>query len=192
MDYQCLNNLIIKNQYPLPLVGESLNWLSQAWRFTKLDLTNVYHEMRIREGDKWKTAFRTHYGHFKYQVIPFGLTNMPAMFQGYINKILANKLNVFVIVYHNDIFIYNENEGEEPIQAVQWVLDQLRKYSLYAKLKKCQFHQDEVRFLGYIVSHQGIQKEEERIKTVRDWPEPQSVRDIQVFLGFTNFYRRFI
>ncbi len=122
----------------------------------------------------------------------FGLTNAPATFQGYINKILTEKLDVFVIVYLDDIFIYTKSEGKEYVQAVWWVLDQLRKHSLYANLKKCRFHQDEVRFLGYIVSYQGIQMEEERIKAIHDWPEPQSVRDIQVFLGFANFYQRFI
>ncbi len=148
--------------------------------------------MKIRESDKWKTVFRTCYDHFVYQVRPFGLTNAPATFQSYINKILAEKLDVFVTVYLDDILIYTENEGEEHVQPVQWVLDQLRKHSLYANLKKCRFHQDEVRFLGYIVSHQGIRMEEEQIKAVYDWLEPQSVRDIQVFLGFANFYRRFI
>ncbi len=124
--------------------------------------------------------------------MPFGLTNAPATFQGYINKILAKKLDVFVIVYLDDILIYIENESKEYVQAVRWVLDQLRKHLLYANLKKCRFHHDEVRFLGYIVSHQGIQMEKERIKAVHDWLEPQSVRDIQVILGFANFYRRFI
>ncbi len=96
----------------------------------------------------------------------FGLTNASATFQGYINKILAEKLDVFVIVYLDDILIYTKNEGEKHIQAVWWVLDQLRKYSLYANLKKCRFHHDEVRVLGYIVSHQGIQMEKEQIKAV--------------------------
>ncbi len=119
VDYRGLNNLTIKNRYPLPLVGELLDRLGRARRFTQLDLTNAYHLMRIREGDKWKTAFRTRYGHFEYQVMPFGLTNAPAMFQGYINKILAKKLDVFVIVYLDDILIYTESEGEEHVQAVQ-------------------------------------------------------------------------
>ncbi len=117
--------------------------------------------MRIREGNEWKMVFRTRYGHFKYQVMLFGLINAPATFQGYINKILVEKLDVFVIVYLNDIFIYTENEGEDHVQVVQWVLDQLWKHLLYANLKKCRFHQDEVRFLGNIVSYQGIQIEEE-------------------------------
>ncbi len=156
VNYRGFNNLTIKNRYLLPLVEESLDRLGRARCFTQLDLTNAYHRMRIREGDEWKTAFRTRYGHFKYQVMPFGLTNAPATFQGYINKILAEKLDVFVIVYLNDILIYTESEGEEHVQAVRWVLDQLRKHSLYTNLKKCHFHQDELRFLGYIVSHQGI------------------------------------
>ena len=108
----------------------------------------------------------------------FGLTNALAMFQGYINRILAEKLDIFVIVYLDHILIYTESESKEHVQAVWWVLDKLRKYSLYANLKKCRFYQDEVRFLGYIFSHQGIRIEEKQIKAVRDWPEPQSVRDI--------------
>ncbi len=140
MDYWGLNNLTIKKWYPLSLVGELLDRLGRARRFTQLDLINAYHQIRIRKGDEWKTAFRTRYNHFKYQVMPFGLTNAPAMFQGYINKIQAEKLDVFMIVYLDDILIYTENEGEEHVQAVRWVLDQLRKHSLYVNLKKCRFH----------------------------------------------------
>ncbi len=92
-----------------------MDWLGRARRFTQLDLTNAYHQMRIREGDEWKTAFRTRYGHFEYQVMPFGLTNAPATIQDYINKILAEKLDVFVIVYLDDILIYTESEGEEHV-----------------------------------------------------------------------------
>ena len=123
VDYRGLNNLTIKNRYPLPLVGESLDWLGRARRFTQLDLTSAYHRMRIREGDEWKTAFRTRYGHFEYQVMPFGLTNAPATFQGYINKILAEKLDVSVIVYLDDIFIYTKDKGKDHIQAIRWILN---------------------------------------------------------------------
>ena len=119
VDYQGLNNLTIKNRYPLPLVGESLDRLGRARRFTQLDLTSAYHRMRIREGDEWKTAFRTRYGHFEYQVMPFGLTNAPATFQSYINKILAEKLDVIVIVYLDDILIYTKDESESHVQAVR-------------------------------------------------------------------------
>ena len=192
VDYRGLNNLTIKNRYPLPLIGELLDRLGRAKQFTQLDLTSAYHQMRIRKGDEWKTAFKTRYGHFEYQVMLFGLTNAPASFQGYINKILAEKLDIFVIVYLDDILIYTDDDGDGHVTAVRWVLEQLRKFSLYANLKKCRFHQEEVRFLGYVVSSEGIRMEDERIEAVKRWPEPQSVRDIQVFLGFANFYRRFI
>ncbi len=144
VNYQSLYNLTIKNQYPLPLFGEVLDWLGRAKRFTQLDLTSIYHRMRIQEGDKWKSAFRTRYGHFKYQVMPFGLSNTLASFQGYINKILTKKLDIFVIVYLNNILIYTEDAGQPYVKAVQWVLKQLRKHGLYANLKKCRFHKDEV------------------------------------------------
>ena len=174
------------------MIGESLDRLSRARRFTQLDLTNAYYRMRICEGDEWKTAFRTQYGHFEYQVMLFGLSNAPATFQGYVNKILAEKLDVFVIVYLDDILIYTKNPGQPHVDAIRWVLDKLRKYSLFTNLKKCGFHQDEIRFLRYVVSSKGINIEPERIKVVKEWPEPKSVRDIQVFLGFANFYQQFI
>ena len=148
--------------------------------------------MRICKGNEWKTVFKTRYGHFKYQVMPFGLSNAPALFQKYLNKILAEKLDVFVVVYLDDILIYTKDPGQPHVEAVCWVLDQLQKYFFFANLKKCRFHQDEVRFLGYVVLLKGISIEAKKIEVVKDWPEPKSVRDIQVFLGFANFYRRFI
>ena len=119
VDYWGLNNITIKNQYLLPLIGELLDRLGQAKQFTQLDLINAYHQMKIHEGDKWKTAFRTQYDHFKYQVILFGLSNALATFQGYVNKILAEKLNIFVIVYLDDILIYIKDPGQPHIEAVQ-------------------------------------------------------------------------
>ena len=124
--------------------------------------------------------------------MPFGLSNTPATFQRYFNKILAEKLNIFVIVYLDNILIYTKDPGQPHIKAARWILDQLRKYLLFANLKKCCFHQDEICFLGYVVSSKGISMEAEKIEVVRKWPEPKSVRDIQVFLGFANFYWRFI
>ena len=188
VDYQGLNNHTIKNRYPLPLIGESLDRLGRAKRFTQLDLTSTYHCIRINESDEWKTAFQTRYSHFKYQVMPFGLSNALASFQGYINKILAEKLDIFVIVYPDDILVYTEDQGQGHVEAVWWVLDILRKNGLFANLKKCWFHKDEVRFLGYVVSSQGIWMEDEKIKAIINWPEPKSVRDIQVFISFANFY----
>ena len=121
-------------------------------------------------------------------MILFGLSNAPASFQGYIKKIFAKKLDIFVIVYLDDILIYTENEGQDHVEAVQWVLDLLKKNGFFANLKKCRFHQDEFCFLRYVVSAWGVQMEDERIEAVRNWPEPKSVKDIQVFFGLANFY----
>ena len=147
--------------------------------------------MRICKRDKWKTAFRTRYGHFEYHVISFSLTNAPASFQGYINKIFVEKFDIFVIVYLDDILIYTEDDRDSHFAAVQWVLEQLRNFLLYVNLKKCWFHQDEVWFLGYILTSKGISIEDKQIEAVKQWPKLQLLRDIQVFLGFVNFYRQF-
>ena len=192
VDYRDFNNITIKNRYPLPLIGESLDRLGRVKQFTQLDLTNAYHRMRIREGDKWKTTFRTQYGYFEYQVMPFSLSNAPATFQGYVNKILAEKLDLFVIVYLDDILIYIKDPSLPHVEAVRWILGQLRKYSLFTNLKKCHFHQDEDCFLGYVVSSKGINIEAEQIEVVKKWPKLKSIRDIQVFLDFAKFYQQFI
>ena len=167
IDYRGLNNITIMNRYPLPSIGKFLKRLGRAKRFTQLDLTNGYHQMRIRESDEWKTAFQTWYGHFEYQIMPFCLSNAPATFQGYINKILAEKLDIFVIVYLDNILIYTEYPGQPHIKAMRWVLDQLRKYLLFANLKKCYFYQNEVCFLGYILSSKSISIEAKKIEIVR-------------------------
>ncbi len=120
--------------------------------------------MRIWEGDKWKTAFHTRYNRFEYQMMPFSFSNTLASFQDYINKILAEKLDIFVVIYLNDILIYIEDPGYLHVEVVQWVLEQLRKHGFYVNLKKCRFHKNEIRFLGFVVSAQGIRIEEERIE----------------------------
>ena len=192
MDYRGLNNITIKNQYLLPLISKLLDWLGWAKRFSQLDLTNAYHRMRICEGDEWKIAFQTRYSYFKYQVMLFGLFNALATFQGYVNKILAEKLDIFVIVYLDNILIYTKDLGQPHIKTVYWFLDQFWKYSLFANLKKCCFHQDEICFLGYVVSSKGISIEVKRIEVIWEWPEPKSIQDMQVFLDFANFYQQFI
>ena len=122
----------------------------------------------------------------------FGLSNVPASFQDYINKILAEKLDFFIIVYLDDILIYTNDVAQAHVDAVRWILNKLRKYGLFVNLKKCCFYKDEIRFLGYVMSAQRVRIEEEQIKAVKHWHEPKSMRDIQVFLGFANFYQRYI
>ncbi len=124
--------------------------------------------MKIREGDKWKMVFRTKYGHFKYQIIPFGLSNAATSFQDYINKILIEKLDIFIIVYLDNILINTEDLGQPHVKVVRWVLEQLWKYGLYTNLKKCQFHKDKIQFLSFVVLAQGIRMKEEKIEAVKD------------------------
>ena len=124
--------------------------------------------------------------------MPFRLSNVLASFEGYINKILAEKLDIFVIVYFDNILIYTEDPGQAYVNAVKWVFEELRKNSLFANLKKCHFHKDKVRFPGYVVLAQRVRIEEKRIDVMKNLPETKSIRDIQIFLGFANFYYRFI
>ena len=191
VDYRGLNKITTKNRYPLPLISELLERLSQAKIYSKLDLRDAYHRMRIREGDEWKTAFKTRYGLFEYLVMPFGLANAPATFQSYIHKALGNLVDTTCVVYLDDILIYSGDE-ESHTQHVRQVLQRLREWGLYAKLSKCQFHTQEVEFLGFIVTPNGVVMDPERVRVIRDWPTPQSFHEVQIFLGFANFYRRFI
>lgn len=126
--------------------------------------------MRIHKEDKYKTAFKTRYSHFKYQVMPFSLFNTLTSFQGYIIKILAEKLDVFVIDYLEDILIWIDEVDH--VNYIWWVLNQLWKYFLNAKLKKCWFHYDEMQLLGYVISLQNIYIEAEQIKAICDWSQP--------------------
>jgi transposase InsO family protein len=191
VDYRGLNRITKKNRYPLPLISETMDRLKGAKLFTKLDLKDAYHRLRIREGDEWKTAFRTRYGHFEYMVMPFGLANAPATFQAYINHALSDLLDKICVVYLDDILIFSENDAEHT-QHVRIVLDRLRQYKLYANPIKCQFRTEEVSFLGFIIGIKGVYMEASRISTITEWPAPKSIRELQVFLGFANFYRRFI
>jgi hypothetical protein len=191
VDYRGLNKVTVKNRHPLPLIAESLERLAQAKIYTKLDIRDAYHRIRIKEGDEWKTAFRTRYGHFEYTVMPFGLTNAPAQFQAYMNEALAGLVDVTCIVYLDDILIFS-NSKKEHVEHVREVLDRLRKAKLYVKLSKCEWHTDRTEYLGYVVTPEGVSIDPERVRTIQDWPLPASVRDIRVFVGFMNYYRRFI
>jgi len=191
VDYRKLNDITIKNRYPLPLISELFDRLKHARIYTRLDLQDAYNQLRIARGDEWKTAFRTRYGHFEYLVMPFGLTNAPASFQAYANDCLREYLDDFCVVFMDDVLIYS-NSMEEHIGHVRKVLSKLRDYDLTCKLSKCEFHSTSISFLGFIISPNGIAMEPDRVTAIREWPAPSNVHDIQVFLGFANFYRRFI
>ncbi|QRV79678.1 Retrotransposable element Tf2 protein [Ceratobasidium sp. AG-Ba] len=190
-DYRKINNITIPDQFPMPLQVELVDQVKNAKIYSKLDLRWGFNNIRIKEGDEWKTAFRTAYGIYEYLVMPFGLKNAPAVLQRMMNNIFRHLLGVTVVVYIDDILIFSEKE-EDHAKHVKEVLKILRENNLYAKLSKCEFFVKRVIFLGLVITPEGISMEEEKIKAIMDWGAPRKIKEVQAFLGFVNFYRRFI
>ena len=191
IDYRGLNTITVKDKYPLPLIDSAFVPLRDASVFPKLDLRNAYHLVRVRPGDEWKTTFNTPLGHFEYQVMPFGLSNAPAVFQALVNDVLRDMLNRFVFVYIDDIFIYSQNPVEHE-QHVRQVLQRLMENRLFVKAEKCVFHAPSVTFLGFIIGQGVLEMDPAKVAAVAEWSAPSSRKQLQRFLGFANFYRRFI
>ncbi|KAL0200166.1 hypothetical protein M9458_003353, partial [Cirrhinus mrigala] len=191
IDYRAINRYTVKFRYPLPLVPAALEQLRTAWIFTKLDLRSAYNLIRIREGDEWKTAFVTPTGHYEYLVMSYGLVNAPSVFQNFIHEVLREFLHRFVIVCIDDILIYSRSEAEHRHHVAE-VLQKLREHQLYLKAEKCSFHQPSIHFLGYIIDRHGVRMDEGKVEAVISWPEPKTIKELQRFLGFVNFYHRFI
>ncbi|KAH0611235.1 uncharacterized protein H6S33_011662 [Morchella sextelata] len=191
VDYRGLNELTVKNRYPLPLIRETLDHLSKAKWYTKLDLRQGYNQIRMAEGEEWKTACRTRYGHFEYTVMPFGLTNAPATFQHFINDCVRDYLDMFCTAYLDDILIYSDTFKEHQIH-VEKVLEALQRNGVLLKPEKCEFHTQSTTYLGLIIEPNGIKMDPRKVETVKNWTVPKTVKDVQAFLGFANFYRRFI
>ena len=191
VDYRGLNAVTIPNRYPLPLMQELQDRVQGAKWFTKMDLKNGFNLIRIREGDEWKTAFRTRYGLYEFQVMPFGLTNAPSTFQDMMNHVLSDVLDVGVLAYMDDILIYAKTE-EEHDRLVQEVLNRLQQNGLAVSPEKCVWKAKEVEFLGYVIGEEGIKMATDKVEAVLGWKTPKSLTETQSFLGFANFYRRFI
>ncbi|KAG1925616.1 retrotransposable element [Pimephales promelas] len=191
IDYRALNQVTVKFSYPLPLIPAALEQLREAKMFSKLDLRSAYNLIRIREGDEWKTAFITPAGHYEYLVMPYGLVNAPSVFQSFMDEVLRDFLGKFVLVYIDDILIYSKNPAGHQ-RHVSLVLQRLREFTLFLKAEKCTFHQTTVDFLGYVLSDRGVEMDRSKTETIMSWPTPKSVKELQRFLGFANFYRRFI
>lgn len=191
IDDRGLNKVTVKNRYPLPLISSAFQFLQGARVFVKLNLRNAYHLVRIREGDEWKTAFNTLTGHYEYQVMPFGLTNAPAVFQVLVNDVLRDLLNACVFVYLDDILIFSSDLPSHVSHVLQ-VLQRLLDHHLYVKAEKCEFHVSQVTFLGYVIGERRVEMDPDKVRAVTDWPVPTCRMDLLRFLGFANFYRKFI
>src|SRR4051812_43337083 len=185
------NKITVKNCYPIPLVNNIINHLGKAKVYSKIDLCTGYNNIRIKEGQEWMTAFRTRYGSFEYLVMPFGLTNAPSTFQHFMNEVFSDVSDIFVVVYLDDILIFSDSL-EEHQNHVRMVLQRLRDHNLHARLDKSEFHLDSVEYLGYILSPTGISMDPAKTDVILRWPVPTTVKEVQSFLGFANFYRRFI
>src|SRR6266536_2657346 len=192
VDYRALNGLTRKDRYPLPLIQETLRNLSEAVVFTKLDVIAAFHQIRIAEGDEWKTAFRSRFGLFEWLVTPFGLANAPSTFQRYINWVLRDILDDFCSAYIDDIIIYSRDKKQHR-KHVREVLKRLQDAGLQCDIDKCEFEVESTKYLGFIVeAGKGLRMDPEKVKAIQEWQTPTTVKGVKSSLGLANFYRRFI
>ncbi|GAA5875060.1 hypothetical protein JCM1840_001753 [Sporobolomyces johnsonii] len=193
VDYRGLNDITVKNCAPLPRIDQLLDDTCSAKIFSKVDLRSAYNLLHVADDDVWKTVFRTPFGLYETLVMPFGLRNAPPVFQSFISDVLRSHVgpNGHVVVYLDDILVYSPDDSSHQ-QYVRTVLRDLLNAHLYAKIDKCDFGKSEVEFLGYLVGNRTVRMDPGKLDSIRDWPPPSSVKEIQRFLGFCNFYRRFI
>ncbi len=191
IDYRDLNNITIKNKYPLPRVDELLNRLSGKKYYSKLDLQSGYHQIRMAAGDEHKTAFRTRYGSFEFLVLPFGLTNAPSTFMNMMQDILKPYLDEFCISFLDDICIYSDSL-EEHQQHVEKIMKLLEQNKLFVKKSKCEMFRTSIEFLGYKISQDGLHMMEDKLRTIEQWPIPTTSKQVRQFTGLCGFYRQFI
>ncbi len=191
VNYWDLNKITVKNHHSLSLISETLDRLNKVKQFIKLNLKNIYYCLRIQHEDEWKMMFHTHYNHFKYMIMLFDLINASVIFQTYINKILTKLLNDFCVIYLNDILIFFI-EKTDHVNHIKQILERLRKFKLYASLKKCEFFITKVNFLKFIIFIKNVSMNLSKVNIIKTWLRSKMYWKIQVFRRFINFYRRFI
>ncbi|GBG67861.1 hypothetical protein CBR_g981 [Chara braunii] len=191
IDYRKLNAQTVKNVGPLPRINDLLERLGSAKFFSKFDLKLEYHQLEIRQKDRYKTTFKTRYGHFEWLVMSFGLTNAPTTFQAAMTTAFRHMLDKFILIYLNDILVYSRSLDEH-VEHLRTVLDQLQQAEYKANRNKCGFAQQELKYLGHYVTPQGICSLVHKIKAIHVWPEPTNTTDVHSFMGLAGYYQRFI
>jgi hypothetical protein len=191
VDYRHLNAITVKGKFPVPIIDEFLDELSQASWFSNLDLRSGFHQIRLKPGEEFKTAFQTHFGQFEFRVVPFGLTGAPGTFQDAMNTTLAPYLRKFVLVFFDDILIYSKSWAEH-LTHIKLVFDLLLRDQWKIKLSKCAFAQRQISYLGHIISEQGVGTDPIKISAIANWPTPSSVKELRSFLGLAGYYRKFV
>jgi hypothetical protein len=191
IDFRALNKKTIKNRYLIPRIDELLDELHGANYFTKIDLHSGYHQINMREEDILKTAFRCHYGHYEFLVMPLGLTNAPATFQSCMNHVFNKQLRKHLLVFFDDLLIYRKT-WDEHLRHVDQILSIMEEQSLYAKESKCKFGMTKVLYLGHIIEAKGVQVHQEKIKAIMEWPTPKTLTELRGFLGMCTYHRKFV
>lgn len=191
VDYRKLNDITIKNKFPLPIVDELLDELAGTAFFSKLDLRSGYHQIRLVEQDEYKTSFKTHNGHYQFKVMPFGLATAPGTFQCVMNFILAPHNRKFVLVFMDDILVFSKSWLEH-LEHLSIMLSTLREHQLYANLSKCSFAQTKLEYLGHIISNKGVATDPAKTEAMVAWPVPTNLTELRGFLGLTGYYRKFV
>jgi hypothetical protein len=191
IDYWELNEKMVKDKFPIPVVDELLDELRGAKYFTKLDLRSGYHQVRMHPDDINNTTFRIQHGHFEFLIMLLGLTNTPSTFQALMNHILKPFIRKFVLVFFDDILVFSISWSGH-LQHVKQVFQALQEHNFVLKQSKCSFGQESVAYLGHIISAAGVAMDPEKIVAVDAWPWPKSLWALHGFLGLTSYYRKFI
>lgn len=191
VDYRHLNAITVKNRYPLPIMDELLDELDESAWFSKLDLCNDYHKIRMLEGDEYKTTFWTHHGHWEFKVMPFGLTRAPGIFQETMNVVFAPLNRNGVLIFMDDILVYTATLAEH-LKMLPEVFKVLIEHQFYVKQSKCSFAWPSLEYLGHIINAKGVATYLQNIAAIQQWPTPTSAKDVRSFLWLAGYYRKFI
>jgi hypothetical protein len=190
-DSRAINKITIRYRFPLPRMDDLMDCLSGANYFSKIDLKSGYHQIRMREGDEWKTVFKTNEGLYEWLVMPFGLTNALSTFMRLMNEVLRKFIGKFVVVYLDDILIFSKTKAEH-LKHLTIVMRKLQQEKLLINLKKCSFLQTEIIYLGFVISANELKMDPEKVEVIKNWPSPRNVFEVRSFHGLASFYRKFI